>query len=431
MNRKKKNTLMNSLMVAAIVLIAAAGVLFTGKLKGWFDKAPVSEPASVIPESAATEEEAPKTVVLSTCAKTGSANIYRGGFAYSLEEGTMLRTGDEIETLNRSKIGLEMNNGAGTILLDENTRISVVSLENGEAGLELVNGSLFADILSPLSLNVHDCSVRFEDAVFSAAAFYGSAGMSVYAGQGCTGDVSLGKGDSVSLLSEESGGNAFSRAVLTSLNEFELAGLASVPAERNACFTAGDIAALNAEREAEKQSALEAKLLEGENEARLAAQRESGKDGLKYEPGKGSSGDDSGDTTPHCTIEIRCDTILDNMADLTEGKDAYVPANGVILATSRLSFNEGETAFDVLKRACSLAGIQLEYSWTPMYNSYYVEGINNLYEFDCGVQSGWMYKVNGWFPNYGSSSYTMKDGDVMVWCFTCKGLGADVGGSVY
>ena len=33
-----------------------------------------------------------------------------------------------------------------------------------------------------------------------------------------------------------------------------------------------------------------------------------------------------------------------------------------------------------------------------MYNSYYVEGIGNLYEFDCGSESGWMYKVNGWFP---------------------------------
>ncbi len=41
-----------------------------------------------------------------------------------------------------------------------------------------------------------------------------------------------------------------------------------------------------------------------------------------------------------------------------------------------------------------------------MYNSYYVEGIGNLYEFDCGKESGWMYKVNGRFPNYGCSSYT-------------------------
>ena len=60
-------------------------------------------------------------------------------------------------------------------------------------------------------------------------------------------------------------------------------------------------------------------------------------------------------------------------------------------------------------------------------DGYYIQGINNLYEFDCGAQSGWMYKVNGWFPNYGCSKYTLEDGDDIVWCFTCNGLGADVG----
>ena len=43
--------------------------------------------------------------------------------------------------------------------------------------------------------------------------------------------------------------------------------------------------------------------------------------------------------------------------------------------------------------------------YTPLYKSYYVEGINQLYEFDCGKNSGWMYSVNGEYPNYGASSY--------------------------
>ena len=61
-----------------------------------------------------------------------------------------------------------------------------------------------------------------------------------------------------------------------------------------------------------------------------------------------------------------------------------------------------------------------------MYGSYYIEGINQLYEFDCGQNSGWMYCVNGWFPNYGCSSYTVEDGDVIEWRYTCD-LGSDVG----
>ena len=57
----------------------------------------------------------------------------------------------------------------------------------------------------------------------------------------------------------------------------------------------------------------------------------------------------------------------------------------------------------------------MEFEDTPMYNSAYIEGINNLYEFDCGELSGWMYKVNGWFPNYGCSRYQLKEGDTIEW----------------
>lgn len=128
-----------------------------------------------------------------------------------------------------------------------------------------------------------------------------------------------------------------------------------------------------------------------------------------------------------CTITIRCDTILDNWDNLNPDKAAYVPNDGVILPTVTVSFTEGETVFDVLRRACETAGIQLEYSWTPMYDTYYVEGINHLYEFDCGGESGWMYKVDGWFPNYGCSAYTLTGGESIVWCYSCNGYGTDVG----
>ena len=118
------------------------------------------------------------------------------------------------------------------------------------------------------------------------------------------------------------------------------------------------------------------------------------------------------------------------MGQLSPGKEGYVPSSGVILRTVTVGFNKGETVFDVLKRTCKEKGIQIEYSYTPMYGSYYIEGINNLYEFDCGNQSGWMYKVNGWFPNYGCSSYKLEDKDSIVWAFTCNGLGADLGASM-
>ena len=128
-----------------------------------------------------------------------------------------------------------------------------------------------------------------------------------------------------------------------------------------------------------------------------------------------------------CTITIRCDTILNNTNLLDEAKAPYVPADGVILPEVTVEFTSGETVFDVLQRACEAADIPLEYSWTPLYDSYYLEGINHIYEYDCGAESGWMYQVSGKYPNYGCSSYEVKPGDRIEWRYTCIGLGADLG----
>ena len=128
-----------------------------------------------------------------------------------------------------------------------------------------------------------------------------------------------------------------------------------------------------------------------------------------------------------CTISISCATILNNMDKCEEAKRALIPAGGTILAASTVTFSPGESVFDVLQRVCRERKIPMEFSWTPIYNSAYIEGIYNLYEFDVGDGSGWMYKVNDWFPNYGCSGYTLQDGDVICWVYTCD-LGEDVGG---
>lgn len=127
-----------------------------------------------------------------------------------------------------------------------------------------------------------------------------------------------------------------------------------------------------------------------------------------------------------CYLSISCSTILDNMKDLTEGKETLVPSDGQIYAQREVSFYEGESVFDILQRETKNNRIHMEYSFFPGFNSNYVEGINNLYEFDCGKNSGWMYCVNGWYPNYGCSRYVVQDGDVIEWNYTCD-LGRDLG----
>ena len=128
-----------------------------------------------------------------------------------------------------------------------------------------------------------------------------------------------------------------------------------------------------------------------------------------------------------CTFSIECSTILNNLDQLDPDKLEMVPSGGTILSTTTVTFYEGESVFDVLQRVCRDNGIHLESSWTPIYNSAYIEGIHNLYEFDCGSMSGWMYRVNGWYPNYGCSRYQLQQGDTVEWRYTCD-LGNDVGG---
>ena len=134
-----------------------------------------------------------------------------------------------------------------------------------------------------------------------------------------------------------------------------------------------------------------------------------------------------GDAEYTCTLSISCATILDNMDLCNKEKRELVPEDGWILKPMTVTFYEGESVFNILQRTCKQQKIHMEFENTPVYNSAYIEGINNLYEFDVGNLSGWMYRVNGWFPNYGCSRYQLKDGDVIEWVYTCD-LGDDVGG---
>lgn len=126
-----------------------------------------------------------------------------------------------------------------------------------------------------------------------------------------------------------------------------------------------------------------------------------------------------------CYLTIECKTILNNMSNLTPGKESLVPADGYILYKTAVTFKDGENVFDVLLRETRARGIHMEHEYTPGFGSEYIEGINNLYEFDCGSGSGWMYYVNGSKPNYGVSKYTVKEGDNIEFRYTCD-LGWDL-----
>lgn len=140
--------------------------------------------------------------------------------------------------------------------------------------------------------------------------------------------------------------------------------------------------------------------------------------------------DDITEDSETVKISIRCDTVLQNYDSLDAAlrSEEFVPRDGVILPETEYVLREGDTVFDILNRAMRYNQIQMEYEGADKnsFASVYIEGINYLYAFSCGPLSGWMYRVNGDFPNYGCSRYTLHDGDVIEWVYTCD-LGKDVG----
>ena len=126
------------------------------------------------------------------------------------------------------------------------------------------------------------------------------------------------------------------------------------------------------------------------------------------------------------TIAISCKTAINNGLNEKPGF-SHLPSNGVILQNMKVEFNEGDTVFDILVKITRKKGIHMEYRGSG--SNTYIEGINNLYEFDGGSNSGWMYSVNGVYPNYGVGAYKVKSSDVIKFNYTCN-LGADLGARV-
>lgn len=120
-----------------------------------------------------------------------------------------------------------------------------------------------------------------------------------------------------------------------------------------------------------------------------------------------------------CTMTIDCSAVFDHLDKFDPDKLDLLPADGILYQAENLPFSEGETVFDLLKRVTAANKIHMEFSSSPVYHTAYVEGINNIYEFDCGELSGWEYRVNGSNPGYGCSQYTLKNGDAVEWVYTC------------
>lgn len=139
--------------------------------------------------------------------------------------------------------------------------------------------------------------------------------------------------------------------------------------------------------------------------------------------------DDITDDSETVFISIEASTILDHWDELDPALrfEKYVPKDGVILERMEYVLRSDDTVFDILKRTVRHNQIHMEFQGASenVFKSAYIQGINHLYEFSAGPLSGWMYAVNGEFPDYGVSRYVLEDGDEIEFRYTCD-LGRDL-----
>ena len=117
-----------------------------------------------------------------------------------------------------------------------------------------------------------------------------------------------------------------------------------------------------------------------------------------------------------CHFTIECKRILLQRDLWRDGLEEVIPGDGILFA-GEIPIRDGETVYDALKEICEKKDILLDSRYTPLYDTYYVSGIGNLYEFDCGSESGWKYSVNGTLPGVGCSRYELHKGDTVVFFY--------------
>lgn len=426
-------------MAVLIAVIVVAGVLFALNMRGAFDTA--------------------QDTAYAAADKSGNVNMTRDGISYRLDEGTVLQADDNVETLSGSTITLQ-GEDHGSAALDESTVLDARS-----DCLEFESGSAFCEAAGSqgLSLKTAQTQASSTDGVFVLEAGTGSTSIYMLAGTVTLQDgTALTTGQAATCTDGSQKPDVQQSYSLARFDDFMLERTAAACKDgKSLCFTAQQVAKQRKKRAKRAGTSSGKAASVATDAAKARSGSSSAASGGDAANGSGSSASSaasaaSGGTaqgaqsagtgtaagasgkagssagskakvaTRTVTIQIRCDTILKHKKQLASGKLKYVPSNGIILGTTTVAVSKGDTVFDVLKAVCNDRGIQLEYSYTPVYQTNYIEGISNLYQKDCGDQSGWVYKVNGWSPNVGCSQYKVKNGDSIVWAYTCENYGEDV-----
>ncbi len=416
----KKGRFANGMMILLIAVIFLGCLAAAGMTLGWFDTAQTASLTRI----------------------QGTVELCRDGLVFPVTADTPLRDGDRVICQTGGSATIQIDNTFLT--MDEESELDISQCAPFSA--DILSGEVFAQVQTPITLSFDGSSLSLSQTVAAIHAQSGIVG--VFSG-------SVDTASAMQRLRFVNGERLPAEALtIDSLSDFTLGQLRG----KNLCFTDAELDRLAAQRQQALQELLNPTTEPTENSyteptageetmptvatvpptvpTETAPPLPTQPAAEPTEPTQPTTKPTEPTTAPteptkpaggSCTISIRCDTILQNLESLDQSKLEFVPKDGILLPTVQVSFSGGETVFDILKRACDAAGISLEYSYTPVFDSYYIEGIGHIYEKDCGELSGWLYKVNGEFPNYSCSAYPVSDGDTIVFCYSCKGFGSDVG----
>ncbi len=103
--------------------------------------------------------------------------------------------------------------------------------------------------------------------------------------------------------------------------------------------------------------------------------------------------------------------------------DALTIDRGYLVSQTTVTLRTGDTVWSVLERVLQEKGI--DYT-SDSSGGRYVTSIDGIGEFDHGPGSGWMYSVNGTFPDQAMDKYRLSDGDTIRIRYTTD-YGEDVG----
>ncbi|MDD4781646.1 MAG: S-layer homology domain-containing protein [Tissierellia bacterium] len=124
------------------------------------------------------------------------------------------------------------------------------------------------------------------------------------------------------------------------------------------------------------------------------------------------------------TGKIVMDRVSVDPVPETKYANIYIKGyKGLILNESNIKIKEGENVLNFTLRILNENSISYE------NRNGYISSIDGQGEHDRGEGSGWMFSVNGVYPNVGAGMVTLKGGDTVKWLYT-ENFGKDIGGSI-